>query len=157
MAVATCTVVSGGGGWTATGAAYPANQNDGNNGTYQAWPGDTAGTNSNYYDYTQIPDGAIISNVAVSGEWGAGSASATASFRYVDGSSETLGSVGDVASYSFSSNLHPSGAAWTKANVATMHMDTVSLQTGNGNTMKLYSSVLSVTYVMSGDMFVSIY
>jgi len=157
MAQVNLPVVAGGGGWTPVGA-YPANQNDGDAGTYQGWPGDTAGTNANFYDYTQIPDGAIISSVSVSGLWGAGSAPATASFRFVIGvSSDTLGTINDVTSYSFNRTTKPGGGAWTKADVQSLHMNTVSLQTGNANLMKLRSSVLSVFYVLSGEIFIPIY
>lgn len=158
MATINLVVVSGGGGWTATGATYPTNQNDGDDATYQGWPGDTAGTNSNFYDYGSVPAGAVISNVAVSGNWGAGSAPATASFRFSDGTnSVTMGTINDVTSYSFNSNTAPDGSSWDITDIQNFRLNVVSLQTGNGNAMKLKSSVMTVTYVLSGDIFVSIY
>lgn len=156
MAVATCDVTAAGGGWTPVGA-YPDNQNDGDNGTYMSWPGDTAGATTNYYDHTDVPDGAVISDVSVSGLWSAGSAAATCNYTcWLSGNSTNLGTIGDVASYS-SSISRPGGGTWTKTDVQNMYITWTSLQTGNSNVMRLKSSALTVTYVLSGFYVVSIY
>lgn len=157
MAVATCDVTAAGGGWTARGSAYPGNQNDGDNDTYMGQPGDTAGANSNYYDHTDVPVGAVISAVSVSGLWAAGSAPATCNYTcWLSGNSTDLGTLGDVGSYS-SGISRPGGGTWTRTDIQNMYITWTSLGTGNGNEMRLKSSVLSVTYVMSGFYVVSIY
>lgn len=154
MASVNCTVVSGG-GWNSIGA-FPANQNDGDNGTYQWWPGDQAGSHDNLFDHTAIPDGAQISAVAVSGLWGAGSAPATAAFSAILGvNSVALGTVGDVPNYSFGVP-RPGGGTWTKSDIQTLRIRTSSLQTGNGNAIRIKSAVLTVTYTLGGSFFVAI-
>jgi len=155
MASVNCIVV-GGGGWTARGSAFPANQNDGDNGTYQGWPGDTPGSNDNYYDNTQIPDSAVISSVSVSGEWGAGSGAATANYTcHLGGNTTNLGTIGDVTGYG-AGIAHPGGGNWTKADVGSMFIRWTSLSTGNGNEMKLKSSVLTVYYTLPATNLASV-
>lgn len=147
MAVISCNVIAGGGGWNSIGT-YPANQNDGDNGTYQWWPGDTVGSNDNYYDSTQIPTSAVISSVFVSGLWGAGSAPATTNFTcHLGGNTTNLGTIGDVTSYS-GEIARPGGGTWTKADILAMFIRWTSLATGNGNAMKLRSSTLTVYYTL---------
>lgn len=152
-----CTVVSGG-GWNAIGSSFPDNQNDGDNETYQGWPGDTAGTQSNLYDNSVIPDGAIIQSVGVSGLWDAGSPPATCTVRCHLGADNTLldSALNDVSSYSYDI-ARPGGGSWTKADIGGMSVQWSSNQTGNGNNMRLKSSVLTVTYILSGETFVSIF
>lgn len=154
MSVVNCTVVAGG-GWNSVGA-FPANQNDGDGGTYQWWPGNAGGSNDCAFDSTVIPSGATISSVVVSGLWGAGSPAATAAFSVVLGAASlALGVVGDVASYAFAVP-RPGGGAWTKADIAAMAVRVSSLSTGNGNAMRLKSSVLTVTYTLGGTFFVAL-
>lgn len=153
MAVANCTVVAGG-GWNSVGA-FPANQNDGDNGTYQWWPGNIGGSHDNLYDHTAIPDGAQISSVVVSGLWGAGSPSAVTAASVILGAQTlALGTIGDVASYGFAVP-RPGGGDWTKSDIQTMRIRFSSLQSGNGNAMRLRSSVLQVTYILGGTYFVA--
>lgn len=148
--------VLGGGGWTAVGAAFPANQNDGDNGTYQGIAGNTVGSNDCTFDTTGIPNGAQISDVTVSGLWGAGSAPATASMQGIRaGISVALGVIGDVASYSFSIP-RPGGGTWTKADVAALTVRTTSLGSGNGNFIRQKSMALTVTYTLGGNFFIAI-
>lgn len=148
------TVVSGS-GWNSVGA-FPANQNDGDNDTYQWWPGNIAGSHDNLYNGAALPAGASISSVVVSGLWGAGSAPAITNVSAILGvNSVALGSIGDVASYAFAVP-RPGGGTWTKADIEALRIRFSSAQTGNGNAMRLKSSVLSVTYVLAGSLFVAL-
>ena len=148
-------IVVAGGGWNSVGA-FPANQNDGDGGTYQWFPGNAGGSNDNQYDAPSIPDGADISGVVVSGLWGAGSAPATTAVSAVLGvSSVALGVIGDVSSYAFAVP-RPGGGQWTKTDIAALAIRFSSLATGNGNAMRLKSSVLAVTYVLGGTMFIAL-
>jgi hypothetical protein len=148
-------VVSGG-GWTPIAQTFPLNQNDGNFDTFQGWPGFTAGSNDCLFDHTLVPDGATISSVVTSSLWDAGSAPAVVAVSCILGvNSVALGNVGDVASFAFSVP-RPGGGIWTKTDLATMRIRVTSLQSGNGNNMKLRSSVLTVTYTLGGTMFVAL-
>lgn len=150
MASVNCTVTAAGGGWTPVGT-YPGNQNDGDPDTYMAWPADTAGTTDNYYDSTGIPDGAVISSVSVSGLWGSGAGNtgtAYANFTcHLAASTTDLGSIGDVSGYG-GGIARPGGGTWTKTDVASMYIRWTSLTLGNGNNMRLKSSVLTVYYTL---------
>lgn len=147
MAAISCNVIAGGGGWNSIGT-YPANQNDGDNGTYQWNAGDQAGTNDNYYDSTQIPAGAVISSVIVGGFWGAGSAAATVNYTaHLGGNTTNLGTIGDVSAYG-ADVTRPGGGTWTKADIGSMFIRWTSLLTGNGNAMKLKSSGITVYYTL---------
>ena len=155
MAAINCVVTSAGGGWGSIGA-YPANQNDGDADTYQWLAGNVGGTNDNYYDSTGIPDGAVISSVVVSGLWGAGSAAATSNFTaHLGGNTTNLGTIGDVSGYG-SGIAKPGGGTWTKADVAAMFVRFTGLGTGNGNAMRLKSSVLTVYYTLPATNLASI-
>lgn len=154
MSVVNLTVTAGG-GWSAFGSAFPGNQNDGDAGTYQGWPGNTPGSNDCLFDFASIPDGASISAISVSGLWGAGSAAATVNFSAILGvNSVLLGTVNDVTSYTFSVPK-PGGGTWTKTDVQSLRIRVSSLSTGNGNTMRLKSSVLTVTYTLGGAFFIA--
>jgi len=144
-------VTAAGGGWTAFGDVYPANQNDGDNGTYQGIAGDQVGAMSNFYNNAAVSDTWPIGSINVSGLWGAGSASASVTVKcWLGGSSITLGTIGDVSSYSFSTATKPGGGAWTKADVASMFIEFASAGSGNGNTIRHKSSQLIVSYVVNG-------
>jgi len=149
--------VLGGGGWSPFGAAFPANQNDGDNGTYMGFPGNASGSNDCTFDTTGIPNGAQISDVSVSGFWGAGSAPATAAFQAIlPPNSLSLGVVGDVASYGFSIP-RPGGGIWTKGDVALLTVRVTSLATGNGNLVRLKSMALTVTYTVGGTFILAMH
>jgi len=151
--------VTGGGGWNAYTQTFPLNQNDGDDNTYQGWPGDAAGAQANYFNYAAIPDGAIISGIYCFGSYGAGSASATVNvYVYLNGYNTFLGTMGDVTSYGYGSGSRPGiGGAYTKADIQNVFFYFSSGQTGNANIMKLRSSALQVTYVLSGEIYIPIY
>jgi len=152
-----CPVVAGGGGWTAAGQVYPLNQNDGDENTYQFIAGNASGTNSNFYDHSGIPAGAVITSVVVTGTWGNGSAAATTSVvAHLGGNQTVLGTIGDVAGYGFVI-ARPGGGSWTRADIDVMWVAWTSLATGNGNAIRLRSSVLQVTYGLPATFLSSVF
>jgi hypothetical protein len=129
--------------------------NDGDINTWIQTGGDTSNYFYSYFDSTQIPDGAVISSVVVSGECSNGSGGST-SFSCTLGSTVAVGSLTSEASYSFALS-RPGGGTWTKADVAAMYVLCQVNADGNGNPVRAKSQWLTVTYVLSGAYFVTIY
>lgn len=147
MATVNCQVASGNiGSWTAVGA-FPANMNDGNDGTYNSIVGSSAGWFTMLYDETTIPTGATITGVYVSGNCSNATAGATQTWTcYLGAANTVIGSFNtDQTNYYFTV-ARPGGGAWTKAELGTMYLYVACDGLGNGNPQRVRSSILSVYY-----------
>jgi hypothetical protein len=147
MATVNCQVASGNiGGWTAVGA-FPANMNDGDDGTYNSIVGSSAGFFTMLYDETTIPTGATITGVYVSGNCSNNTAGGAQTWTcYLGATPAVIGSfTADNTNYYFTV-ARPGGGVWTKAEIGTMYLYVACDGQGNGNPTRVRSSILTVFY-----------
>jgi hypothetical protein len=146
MAYVSCQVSAGDpGAWA--GAALPGCMNDGDDGTFLFIVGSSAGSFWLMYDSTVIPTGAAITSVGVSGNCSNNTAGAAQTWTCYQGATPAVcGSfTTDNTNYSFTV-ARPGGGTWTKAELGTMKIYVSCDANGNGNPMRVRSSILTVYY-----------
>jgi hypothetical protein len=146
MAYVNCQVASGDqGAWA--GAPLPGCMNDGDDSTFLFIVGTSAGSFYMQYDNTTIPTGAAITGVSVSGNCSNNAGGAAQTWTcYLGGVGTVIGSfTTDNTNYAFTVSK-PGGGTWTKAELGTMYLYVACDGNGNGNPMRVRSSILTVYY-----------
>jgi len=149
MGAVSCQVASGNlGAWSESGAGeFPGNMNDGLDGTFVSIVGTSAGAFTLLYDETVIPTGSAITSVSVSGNCSNNAGGAAQTWTcYLGAANTVIGSfTADNTNYAFTV-ARPGGGTWTKAEIGTMYLYIACDGNGNGNPMRVRSSILTVYY-----------
>lgn len=149
MAYVNCQVASGDiGDWSTASGTFPSNMNDGSDVSYNYIVGSSAGDFTMFYDTTVIPSsGIVVTGVNVSGACSNNTSGGAQTWTC------TLGGVplvlgfftADNTSYYFDM-YRPGGGAWTKADLTGMFLTVNCDGNGNGNPMRVRSSIITVYF-----------